>query len=273
LRDQGESKVGFVRNPLTVIAVFAGLAEVSATIALPQLSPNAQNVFVWFVMLFPTLLVGLFFFVLWQKHHVLYAPSDFSDEKNFMRHWVPAPETQEGIEQEDEGADGGLGGLQVRSATSASEGRADERKTNYADFRRKREDAQKRVILKLSKKLGLSFATEVALGREIGTRYDGVASAPSGPVMVAVNLLRSMTSGPMSLRRELDRAASLSYRLPAAEMRNAKLILAYVFETEEQFADAEGLRSRMRETRDAANLPIVVELEFYTLESLQKGND
>ena len=54
------NKVGVIKNPLTVIAVFAGLAEVSATIALPQLEAVVQAKFVWFVMLFPTLLVVLF---------------------------------------------------------------------------------------------------------------------------------------------------------------------------------------------------------------------
>lgn len=77
-------KIGHIKNPLTVIAMFAGIAEVSGTIVLPMLSEQVQCLYVWFLMLFPCLLVALFFFTLWVKHTVLYAPSDFQDDKSFM---------------------------------------------------------------------------------------------------------------------------------------------------------------------------------------------
>ncbi|MEL7299682.1 MAG: hypothetical protein AAFM92_04790 [Pseudomonadota bacterium] len=79
-----------VKNPLTVIAVFAALAETSSVIALPSLSDETQQLFVWFVMLFPVFLVSLFFLTLWLKHQVLYAPSDYQDEENFMAQVKPA---------------------------------------------------------------------------------------------------------------------------------------------------------------------------------------
>ncbi len=74
-----------VKNPLTLIAVFAGLAEVAATGVLPVLKEDVRNIFVWYVMLFPALLVSLFFWTLNRNHHVLYAPSDFEDEEHFMK--------------------------------------------------------------------------------------------------------------------------------------------------------------------------------------------
>lgn len=75
----------FIRNPLTIIAVFAGIAEVSGTIVLPFVAPANQLTYIWFLMLFPFLLVFLFFGMLWFKHEVLYSPSDFKDEENFLR--------------------------------------------------------------------------------------------------------------------------------------------------------------------------------------------
>jgi hypothetical protein len=41
-------------------------------------------------MLFPTFLVGVFFWVLYNKHHVLYAPSDFRDDSTFRDIMVAA---------------------------------------------------------------------------------------------------------------------------------------------------------------------------------------
>ena len=73
-----------ISNPLTLIAVFAGLAEVAATTVLPMLSGTIQETFVWYVMLFPVLLVLAFFLTLNFNHAVLYSPSDFQDESNFL---------------------------------------------------------------------------------------------------------------------------------------------------------------------------------------------
>ncbi|BBO93166.1 hypothetical protein [Desulfosarcina ovata] len=73
-----------IKNPLTVISIFAGLAEVSGTAILPLLDASAQSYYIWFLMIFPLVIVILFFMTLNFNHKVLYAPSDFSDEANFI---------------------------------------------------------------------------------------------------------------------------------------------------------------------------------------------
>jgi hypothetical protein len=78
-------KIKKVSNPLTIIAIFAGLAEVSGTIVLPFLKDSSQDIYVWFLIVFPTILIFLFFFTLNCNHKVLYAPSDFQDEDNFLK--------------------------------------------------------------------------------------------------------------------------------------------------------------------------------------------
>lgn len=75
---------GHIRNPLTIIGIFAGIAEVSGASIVTHLVSEQQAVFVWFLMLFPVVLVLLFFLTLWFKPAALYAPSDFDDEGNFM---------------------------------------------------------------------------------------------------------------------------------------------------------------------------------------------
>lgn len=74
-----------ISNPLTIIAIFAGLAEVSGTVVLPFLKEDSQSLYVWFLMVFPTLLILLFFLTLNFNYKVLYAPSDFKDEDNFLK--------------------------------------------------------------------------------------------------------------------------------------------------------------------------------------------
>jgi hypothetical protein len=57
-------KIKQVTNPLTVIAIFAALAEIAGTVALAAVDKEFQGIFIWYVMLFPILLVVLFFITL-----------------------------------------------------------------------------------------------------------------------------------------------------------------------------------------------------------------
>ena len=85
-----------VSNPLTIIAIFAGIAETLATVALVQLPPEIQSIFVYFVMVFPSAIVLLFFCVLYFKNTVLYAPSDFENQN----HYLEANQIKENINDE-----------------------------------------------------------------------------------------------------------------------------------------------------------------------------
>lgn len=77
-------KIGHIKNPMTVIAIFAGIAEISGTVVLPFLQPHNQFIYIWFLMFFPAVLVILFFATLNFNREALYSPSDYKDEKNFM---------------------------------------------------------------------------------------------------------------------------------------------------------------------------------------------
>lgn len=75
---------GHIRNPLTVISRFAAVAEISGTAVLPFIAPENQATYIWFLMLFPTLLVGTFFLTLNFNHKTLYAPSDYQNQNHFL---------------------------------------------------------------------------------------------------------------------------------------------------------------------------------------------
>lgn len=77
-------KIKKISNPLTIIAIFAGLAEVASSGALIAADKDVQIILVWFVMLFPVFLAILFFITLNFNPQVLYAPSDFQNEENFL---------------------------------------------------------------------------------------------------------------------------------------------------------------------------------------------
>ena len=77
-------KVAHIGNPLTLIGVFAAVSEVMGTGMLPVMDAATQARFVWFLMLFPAGVVLLFFATLNWNAKVLYAPSDYRDERYFV---------------------------------------------------------------------------------------------------------------------------------------------------------------------------------------------
>lgn len=77
-------KINRINSPLTIIAIFAALAEVNATVAIGLIDSSLHHIFIWFVIGFPTLLVLLFFITLNYNTRVMYSPSDFREDKNFI---------------------------------------------------------------------------------------------------------------------------------------------------------------------------------------------
>ena len=73
-----------IKNPLTLIAIFAGLSDVAMTSVLPFLQSENESIFMWFVMFYTSLLAGIFFYILIWKREALYAPSDFKDDATWL---------------------------------------------------------------------------------------------------------------------------------------------------------------------------------------------
>ena len=82
-----------ISNPLTVIAIFAGLAQTSGTGVLVLLDGPIQKIFIWFVMFFPITLVILFFYILYKYPKNLYSPSDYSNEELFFKAVIESKES------------------------------------------------------------------------------------------------------------------------------------------------------------------------------------
>ena len=74
-----------ITNPLTIIGIFAGLAEITSTITIKLVTNDIQKIFIWFLILFPSILVILFFIVLFFKPEALYSPSDYKSDEAFIK--------------------------------------------------------------------------------------------------------------------------------------------------------------------------------------------
>lgn len=95
-------KIKAISNPLTIIAIFAALAEINATVSIGLVDKELQETFIWFVILFPTLLIILFFVTLNFNTKVIYAPSDYKDDTSFHKMLVGEPKPDKAINNDKE---------------------------------------------------------------------------------------------------------------------------------------------------------------------------
>lgn len=79
-----ESSVTKVKNPLTMVSVFATISEVAMAYVITTLPDKLQEIFIWFVMGFPTVLVFIFFFILYRKPAVFFSPGDYRREELYV---------------------------------------------------------------------------------------------------------------------------------------------------------------------------------------------
>ncbi|MEG5264096.1 hypothetical protein TRP66_07315 [Pseudomonas sp. JDS28PS106] len=81
-------------DPIGVIALFAGLSEASAATVLPYLDNENRQAYIWFLIIFPSFLVLLFFLTLNFNPTALYPPSTLcpaDDEPSTCNCWMNSP--------------------------------------------------------------------------------------------------------------------------------------------------------------------------------------
>ena len=159
-------KISTIRNPLTIIAVFAGIAEVSGSVVLPFLDRDHQGPYVQFLIWFPTYLVTFFFLVLFFRHKVFYAPSDFRDDRFFMDLVNPATEKSRFKRINDEIEEEARANSRSVSPLGQSSDRTsqNERRKEIAEFRSRYLAAEEIVMGVLSKEIGCSFKRNIQFG-------------------------------------------------------------------------------------------------------------
>lgn len=89
LKDFMINAKGLTKNPLGIIALFISLIYGFACLVLStgldnMFGPYERLPLIWFVIIFPILILGGFIYLVVTNHQKLYAPSDYQDEKNFF---------------------------------------------------------------------------------------------------------------------------------------------------------------------------------------------
>lgn len=272
-------KIGPIKNPLTIIAIFAAIAEISGTVVLPFIAPANQATYVWFLIIFPILLIVLFFLTLNFNHKVLYAPSDYQNEDNFLRSLPRATLAEKVLKIEAEIAEeerepealpqsDKIPKPAVGETTSA----ARDDSISYQSFVRRSAQAsymlaEELIFRKLSNEFSAEIQREVKLG-SLGGRYifDGIVRDKGTTTVIEVKFLRHGFMPSMQLRDTLSRIQQASKLLPAEQTANFRVLLA--------LASDESIerQSRIAEQIDRYRneFPFPIEIRFYNLADLER---
>ncbi|WP_380177752.1 hypothetical protein [Kalamiella sp. sgz302252] len=196
-------KIGHIKNPLTVIAIFAAIAEISGTCVLPFVEVGNQIIYIWFLMLFPFILIFLFFVTLNFNHKVLYAPSDYKNEDNFLRSLKPLSPSEKQEKLLDEVAEVAEIGepnygkdlknpekelSETEPLKKSKEPANSEFGSDYFAMVKNIELAEKLSINKISTSLGLKFSKDMKLVSEFSKDITFDAMALDGNTLHAVEV-------------------------------------------------------------------------------------
>lgn len=206
--------ISTIKNPLTVIAIFAGIAEVSGSAVLPFISEANQQTYIWFLMLFPFALVLLFFITLNWNYKVLYAPSDFENEDNFLNllHKKVPSVTEQPEEDVDEDINPGVLDFDANEIFKSNDvldfnktDRERRMKVEGMLFRARRDEsrmAEDLVFKKLSKELGHNFQRELSLSLDgVDFSLDGAIATENSLNAFDIKYYRRMSRGFFNSRR------------------------------------------------------------------------
>ena len=89
--------LSLLKNPIGVIGLFLVLVEAIASIVVIQSSliDTLNLILVLFIVIFPILVLGVFYLLVTKHHNKLYSPSDYKDEQNFVKTYNSATQSNE----------------------------------------------------------------------------------------------------------------------------------------------------------------------------------
>lgn len=270
-------KMGPIKNPLTIIAIFAAIAEISGTIVLPFIASANQFIYVWFLIIFPSLLIVLFFLTLNFNHKVLYAPSDYQNEDNFLRS-LPRASLAEKVMKieaeiaEEETATRNLPTSEEAAPASTNAPIAVERSLSQHNIIRRSAHASyvladELIFQKLSKEFSSEIQREVKID-SLSRRYifDGIVREKGTTTVIEVRFLRGPMMSSIALRDTLSRIQISAKLLPKEQTANFRVLLAMA--SYEGNINQESVVAQIDRYRSEFAYPI--EVRFYNLTELER---
>lgn len=251
------------RNPLGIIGLFIFLVYAIAGLALTgsvsHLNETERLPLIWFLVLFPVIILLVFFRLVTQHHTKLYAPGDFPDEEGFFR-VLTLSEQKHKLDEEVQDVQAEDTRL-IRNGIAVDETESD-KVAQEAVTRQSIMLVEDLVCRELEREFGNQILRNVSVGERAGVPYqaDGILPREGGMTIVEIKFTRS-ADWQRRAKHALAQLEHLPYRSPPLSF-----LIAIV---------AEGLNEEKRKSatyqienlRKSASVPI--ELRVYDFGELK----
>jgi hypothetical protein len=228
---------------------------------------------VWFVVLFPILVLGVFYRLVTHYHGRLYSPRDYREDVTFLK--TLPPEVQAARLQAEVESVQSLPALPEQPLVSSGSAQTPHVSTPPAasqeatdELRHRLLESERLGLLKVETERGLLFRRQVAVGEGQLVVFDGVATTETEFVVVEVKYLREPWVSARTIQDILHRALAAEALLRRrGEGRKLRLLLVFVIGK-----DTGGGISRLTRLLEAhlKDPPVMVEYEAYFFDDLQK---
>lgn len=268
---------GLARNPLGIIALFVALVYGFATLLLGVSNQRANGgerlPLVWFVVLFPVLVLGVFYRLVTRYHGKLYSPRDYRDDKAFLRTLSPSQRAAR-LEKEVESVQS-LSAQPDKPSMPSESAQTPHPPLSTAKTREDSEELRLRLLnaerlglLKVEAEHGLLLRPQVAFGEGQLVAFDGVATNETEVIVVEVKYLREPWVSARTIQEILNRALAAEAILRrGGDDRKLRVLLVFVIE-KDTGGGIPRLVSVMEE--HLKNPPVALEYETHFIDDLQR---
>lgn len=202
--DFGNTAKRLSRNPLGIIALFIvlvyGIAGLVMAFSTKYLLPSERLPLVWFLVIFPILVLFAFYWLVSRHHTKLYAPQDYFDKEGFFRAQTTA-EKKARLDQETRSIE--------QDVTDTEEGKKQPIKAQQDSIlgelsvRHAYVLAEELAIREIEGELNVSIHRQVAIGRDYSV--DGVFGHKGRPKVIEVKYARRLASLKKIIQNEIAR--------------------------------------------------------------------
>ena len=249
-----------VKNPIGIIALFISMIYAFANLLLgvtaSSLTPNERYPLIIFIIIFPIIVLTVFYLLVSRHHGKLYAPGDYQDDRSFLR--TLSPEERElKLATEAEEALPTTIPVEATPIVKAETQRSNTQKMD--DIRNEIRQIESSVIAKFENELNLRAEHQVAVG-ETGASFDALFQTGEKLTFLEVKSIRS----PLMMSMTLDRVLYNAVVADRFMNSNFKLILAVVY----SFDTADLARIENIWRKRIEKCPATIDLRFIKKDSL-----
>lgn len=263
MKQFAEAAKALTKNPLGIIGLFIVLVYGFACLVLgfsgKNLQPDERSPLIWFLVLFPGLILAAFYRLVTNHHKKLYAPSDYRDEKLFFSYQSDEQRTTR-LEQEVK---------RIETIEATSEKTLEVPRTT-GNIRASYADAERLAFLAIEQEIGQPFPKYVEIkSNNRVEQFDGVLVTDQEAHLIEVKYFTRPTFKREFLEAIVHRASGFIWKKTmddTTERETIVLWLAFVVDF-----DKSALPAFQKKVEESVTSELFeVRLRFYHMNELRE---